>query len=262
MIRAVLCSLVLFCILAPPAAAQYRVLHGTVASGGGVASGSHAVYCTAAQPVTGIAYGADNGVKAGFWYCAGISSTVDVAVTSIFAELRGDAVHLTWSISSNGSCEGFNVYRSPGADAPFERINEVPIPPAGSATYRDETAEPGNVYRYRIGATSGGSEWYSMEVSVTLPPKPLMLHQNYPNPFNPSTNISYYLPKRSHVRLVIFDVRGALVRTLADGVQGVGAHTSLWNGTNDTGCPVASGVYYYRIEADKQVITKKLVIIR
>jgi hypothetical protein len=262
MIRAVLCSILAACLLGSPAAAQYQVLHGTAVSGGGSASGSHVVYHTIGQPVIGVSIGADNFVKAGFWYCAGISSTVDVAITSIFAELRDDAVLLSWSVSSSGAFEGFNVYRSPEAEDGFERINAAPLPVAGTSSYRDETAEPGRSYRYRIGASSGGSEWYSVEVSIALPPKPLMLHQNYPNPFNPSTNIAFYLPKRTHVRLGIFDVRGALVRTLLNDVQGVGKHIAHWNGINGAGAPVASGVYYYRIEADKQVITKKLVIVR
>ena len=262
MIRAVLCSILAACLLVSPAAAQYQVLHGAVASGGGVASGSHVVYHTIGQPAIGISNGADNFVKAGFWYCAGISSTVDVAITSIFAELREDAVLLSWSVSSPGGFEGFNIYRATDAEAAFERINAALIPAAGTSSYRDETAEPGQSYRYRVGAASGESEWYSMEVSISLPPKPLALHQNYPNPFNPSTSIAFFLPKRMHVKLGIFDVRGALVRMLLDEVRGVGNHTARWNGTNGGGAPVASGVYYYRIEADKKIITKKLVIVR
>jgi hypothetical protein len=262
MIRAVLCSMCVACLLAFPAAAQYQVLHGTTVSGGGVAGGSHVVYCTAGQPAIGLTIGADNFVKTGFWYCAGISSTVDVAITAFFAELRGDAVLLSWSVGAHGGFDGFNVYRSPGTEGAFERINETLIPPSGTSSYRDETAEPGMGYRYRIGATGGGGEWYSDEVSVALPPKPLTLRQNYPNPFNPSTNISFYLPSRSQVKLEIFDVRGARVRTLVDGVRDRGTHAALWNGTNDAGAPVASGVYYYRIEAGKETITKKLVVMR
>jgi len=262
MTRAVLCLALVACLLARPAAAQYQVFHGAVVSGGGVASGSHVVHHTIGQPVIGVSIGADNYVKAGFWYCAGISSTVDVAITSIFAELREDAVLLSWSVSAPGSFEGFNVYRSPDTEDAFERINAALLPASGTASYTDETAEPGQSYRYRVGAASGDSEWYSVEVSISLPPKPLALHQNYPNPFNPSTSIAFYLPKRTQVRLGIFDVRGALVRMLLDEVQGVGNHIAHWNGSNGAGVPVASGVYYYRIEADKKIITKKLVIVR
>ena len=262
MFRAVLCAVVLSCLPALPAAAQYQVLHGAAVSGGGVGSGDHVIHAAAGQPAIGIAFGADNSVKAGFWYCAGISSTVDVAVTSLFAELRDDAVILVWSASRNASFDGFNVYRAAEDGAPFERINEELLPPSATASYRDATAEPGRSYRYRIGAAGGGNEWYSAEAAISLPWKPFTLYQNVPNPFNPSTSIAFYTPRRARVRLAVYDVRGALVRTLVDDVRDAGTHRVPWNGTNNAGAAVASGVYCYRIEADKTIVTKKLVIVR
>lgn len=71
------------------------------------------------------------------------------------------------------------------------------------------------------------------------------LRQNYPNPFNPTTTIRYELPNRERVTLVIYNVRGERVRVLVDGRKPAGRHDAVWNGRNDSGNTVASGVYFY-----------------
>jgi hypothetical protein len=80
-------------------------------------------------------------------------------------------------------------------------------------------------------------------------PEVYTLQQNYPNPFNPATEIRYGLPRQSHVRLVIYNLVGQEVARLLDGVQGAGYHSVTWNGTNAKSSPVASGIYFYSIEA-------------
>jgi hypothetical protein len=245
------------------AQAQYQVLSGTFANGGGVrAGGGYIVYDTAGQPVIGIVSGASNTAKAGFWYCAGLSSTVDVAFASFFGEFKDDAVLLSWSASASASFDGFNVYRSEGSEGAFAKLNAELIPKEQSGIYTDETALAGTTYVYRVGAFSREGEWYSRNVSLAIPPKPTTLYQNYPNPFNPSTNIAFYLASPGPVSLVIYDVKGSVVRTLFDGAKPAGRHTSIWDGKNDGGRQTASGVYYYRLTAGKTTFTKKLVIVR
>lgn len=75
------------------------------------------------------------------------------------------------------------------------------------------------------------------------------LFQNYPNPFNPTTTIKYALPAASKIKLRIFDMFGREVNTLVEGVQEAGYRIVEWNATNRFGQPVATGVYFYRIEA-------------
>jgi hypothetical protein len=242
---------------------EYKVLHGTCGNGGGVrGDGNNTVYDTAGQPVIGVAVGSDNFAEAGFWYCAGIASTVDVAITSFYGEFKDDAVVLTWSVSASAPFEGFNVYRSTGAEEAFARINAAPIPATGERSYRDETAPPGETCRYRIGAVSRDGEWSSQTISIAIAPKPTTLYQNYPNPFNPTTSIAFYLPKEQRAAIVIYDVSGARVRALVDGVMPVGRHVVRWDGRNDGGNRVASGVYYYRLKTAKDTMTKKLVVVR
>ncbi len=264
MSRSVICMIAAAALLfAAPARAQYNVLHGHVCNGGGVRSGGgYGVHDTAGQPLTGITMGPSNAVKGGFWYCAWISSTVDVAFVAFFAELRNDAVILAWEAGSSASFEGFHVYRSETNDDEFARITSVPVAAGSEAEYRDETALAGKTYFYRIGALSGDGEWFSPTLSVSIPPKPTMLFQNYPNPFNPNTSIAFHLATCGRITLAIYDMRGARVRMLVDAALAAGRHVETWDGRNDAGKRVSSGVYSCRLQAGKEQITKKLVLLR
>jgi len=83
--------------------------------------------------------------------------------------------------------------------------------------------------------------------------------QNFPNPFNMSTVIRLSLPRRSYVSLVIYSSSGRKVRTLLDGVLGAGIYEVRWDGTDDDGWQVASGVYFYRLEAG---VYRKMTLVR
>jgi hypothetical protein len=83
------------------------------------------------------------------------------------------------------------------------------------------------------------------------------LSQNYPNPFNPTTNITYSLKQTGDVRLSIFDILGREVAVLVDGVQNAGQHTITFTGTD-----LSTGIYLYRLQVGKEVITKKMVLVK
>ncbi len=84
-------------------------------------------------------------------------------------------------------------------------------------------------------------------------PKSFVLFQNYPNPFNPETEIRFYLDKTRKVAVKIYNTRGQLVKTLVHGSLPAGFHTLLWNGTNNQGQSVPSGVYIYTLEVTREV---------
>lgn len=93
-------------------------------------------------------------------------------------------------------------------------------------------------------------------------PKRFALHPNYPNPFNPSTTINYDLPKATHVILRIFNVMGRQVKTLIDEEKDAGYHHIIWDGTNQEERPVASGIYFYRLETASFTKVRKLILLR
>jgi len=89
------------------------------------------------------------------------------------------------------------------------------------------------------------------------------LAQNYPNPFNPTTTIAFTVKERGHVRLNVYNVAGALVRRLVDDTRAPGVtHTVVWDGRNGAGQSVASGVYFYRLEAKDFTRTRKMVVLK
>ncbi|MEQ1834303.1 MAG: FlgD immunoglobulin-like domain containing protein, partial [Candidatus Eisenbacteria bacterium] len=87
------------------------------------------------------------------------------------------------------------------------------------------------------------------------------LGQNTPNPFRPSTTIRFALPSEREVELRVFDVAGRAVKTLADGPLAAGVHTLQWNGTDDQGARLSSGVYFYRLTAGNDRAQRKMVIV-
>jgi hypothetical protein len=102
-------------------------------------------------------------------------------------------------------------------------------------------------------------------VDVPLVETGLALHQNHPNPFNPQTTISYELPstsERARVRLSILDISGRIVATLVDEDQSSGPHQVRWEGKDDRGQSVSSGVYFYVLDAGGERRTRKLVLLK
>ncbi len=95
-----------------------------------------------------------------------------------------------------------------------------------------------------------------------VPPETVTLKQNYPNPFNPETTIRYELPADGKVTLKIYNILGQEIRTLVNGEQLAGPNEVVWNGTNDRGSRVSSGLYFYRLQAGKKAETKKLLLVK
>jgi hypothetical protein len=93
-------------------------------------------------------------------------------------------------------------------------------------------------------------------------PTSFALAQNYPNPFNPSTEIAFSLPVASQVELAVYNVLGQKVNTLVDGDMPAGDHTVTWDGRNSDGSSVSSGVYFYRIQTNNFVDTKKMMMLK
>jgi hypothetical protein len=97
--------------------------------------------------------------------------------------------------------------------------------------------------------------------NTTLPNR-FVLYQNHPNPFNPTTEISFDLPNAANAKLEIYNIMGQRVATLVDRFTEAGTHSVTWNSTDDQGHQVASGIYFYRLDAGAFVDTKKMVLLK
>ncbi|MBD3348068.1 MAG: T9SS type A sorting domain-containing protein [Candidatus Eisenbacteria bacterium] len=152
---------------------------------------------------------------------------------------------------------------------------------SGSFTWRQETfdlsAYAGETIQIRFRFASDGyvteEGWYVDDIELTSDsstdvadagemPIEFGLKQNVPNPFNPVTVIQYQLPQPAHVRLDIYNVAGKLVRTVVDERQEAGYRSVTWNGRDENGHRVASGVYLYRMQAADHVSKKMMVLLK
>ena len=97
---------------------------------------------------------------------------------------------------------------------------------------------------------------------ITGPQLPtiLALYTNYPNPFNPTTTIAIDIPMVSQVKLEIFNILGQRVKVLVDGELMPGQYTYLWDARNDSGEALAAGIYFYKLQAGRQTIVKKMIL--
>lgn len=102
----------------------------------------------------------------------------------------------------------------------------------------------------------------SAEFNNDQVPKEFTVSQNYPNPFNPSTVISYSVPISSLVSIRVFNLLGQEVKTLINTERQAGYYTVQWNGDNNSGRTVASGMYIYRVEAGQYVKTMKMMLLK
>jgi hypothetical protein len=102
----------------------------------------------------------------------------------------------------------------------------------------------------------------SVSVSGPFEPEKVLLHANHPNPFSAVTTIRYKLLQEMPVRLVVYDVAGRAVRTLVDGTERAGERRTTWDGKDESGSPVAAGMYVYRLDAGGLSLTRKLALLR
>jgi len=93
-------------------------------------------------------------------------------------------------------------------------------------------------------------------------PRNFALFQNYPNPFNPYTLIRFALPQDCQVRLEVYNILGQKVKTLADGLFSKGIKEVVWDGKNQNGAEVATGIYFYVIKTEEFTEIKKMALLR
>ncbi|MDD4224085.1 MAG: C25 family cysteine peptidase [Candidatus Cloacimonetes bacterium] len=128
-------------------------------------------------------------------------------------------------------------------------------------------------FRFVFGSDGyvGGEGWYIDDVFVEsdfssaddlVQTLSFELFGNYPNPFNPTTTIRFELPAAAPVRLDVFNLRGQKVRSLVDSELPAGAHSAVWNGQDDRGNPVSSGVYLYRLNNGERDLTRKMMLMK
>jgi len=173
-------------------------------------------------------------------------------------------IMLKWTLSDLDMDVDFFVLRSSALNGSFVELPLGAFSRDGlSFSFVDRNWEPGTSYYYRVEYNCFGERRTLFETGpIVTPAMPMTLCQNSPNPFNPSTTIRYYIPKKSRVILEVYDIVGRRVAILVAAEQGKGNHAAVWGGRNDKGNSVASGVYFCRLKAGKETLTKKMVMLK
>ena len=207
------------------------------------------------------------GTKNGSVVCySGGLNAVPVELTSFTASVEGRSVNLQWTASTQLNNKGFQIERKSG-NADYQAVafikGEGTTSEQKTYTYKDQDLEEGK-YTYRLKQIDlDGSVNYSNEVNVSVEmPASFNLSQNYPNPFNPSTTINFSLPQKSEVKLIVYDILGKEVKTLINGNREAGSYEIKWNGLNNNGQSVATGIYIYRISAGTFGAEKKMILMK
>ncbi len=191
---------------------------------------------------------------------------------------------LHWNANSEPDMAGYMIYRKSEYEQEFSLIATINNPQTTSYTDTEVYIAPkgqGPIVLYHMTAfdltglesdpTINRWVWelpYRQVVLADQIPETFALHENYPNPFNPVTTIKYDLPEESFVELIIFDLIGREVKTVINGIESAGFKCIVWDGKDNDGNKVPSGMYVYRfraksLESDKQFYkTMKMVLLR
>ena len=173
---------------------------------------------------------------------------------------------------------GYNLEDDVAIKLTFENGSEMTVDNLNHSSYNLWTAKipstnfiPGQVYIDVNISGSGNSPDYrtsfilnssSIIVDKSVSPEVFQLYQNWPNPFNSQTKIQFDLKKQSYISVVIFDVNGRRLKTVYQGNQGPGQYSLVWDGKDENGSVVCSGVYYYRLETDYFNDIKSMVLLK
>ncbi len=195
---------------------------------------------------------------------------IPVELTGFKAVPQNNGVRLEWSTQSETNNMGFYIYRSESENGEYRKITDTMISGAGNSaaektySFVDHNIEANTTYFYKLADVSldGQIKMHGPVEATALVPVGYSLEQNYPNPFNPETTIGYTLKEKGFCTLAVYNLNGQKVKVLVSEDRSAGAHTVIWDGMNESGKIVPSGVYLYELKVNGHVKTKKMELIK
>ena len=208
----------------------------------------------------------------------GNDNTLPVTLSSFNAVMTEESfAEIKWSTESESELSGFNIYRNTSdnlRDAVI--VTADPVRASNTSSHSsysitDIDVENGTVYSYWLETLeNNGNSHFNGPVTVRIASdkkddvvevcKVTELKSAYPNPFNPKTNIELSIKEGENGRVDIFNIKGQIVKTYDSLTEG--EHTLIWEGRNDSGSSVSSGVYFYRLSTETVNETKKLMLLK
>ncbi|NLI98308.1 T9SS type A sorting domain-containing protein, partial [bacterium] len=192
-----------------------------------------------------------------------VAGTAPLASSLCFGgEPLPEGNRLYWSRFGFGE-QGYKLYRARIDSEEFTIINDNPLVTTECTDY---DVEPVIDYKYKLGLEMpNGKEITIGPLSLTSSSEVgnIVLYETSPNPWVDVTEISYFIPRDiTSAQLKVYDITGKLVKTLVDGPQDSGNHSVTWDGTDERGRTISSGVYFYILNARDQKQTKKTILVR
>jgi len=186
-------------------------------------------------------------------------------VSNLEAVQTATPIVLNWNAPvTDLTVPGYKIFRN-FDDGEFTEITEI------TETVFEDTPDVEGTYgyyvvvRYESNEESAASETVYLDFTDGEPsdvPTVNSLVGNYPNPFNPVTQIKFAIKERGNVKLEIFDIKGRKVKDLVNGTLEAGSHSETWQGDNNAGNSVGSGIYFYKLRAGRFTSTKKMLLMK
>jgi len=200
-----------------------------------------------------------------FWDNMCLEYVVPVELTSFTAASNGADVEVSWTTATETNNQGFDIERASSLTTPVQEWEQAGYVPGFGTTTEPkaysfvDTKLGSGKYSYRLKQIDfDGSFSYSQTIEVEIvAPSSFGLEQNYPNPFNPSTTIRFSIPVETDVRLNVYNALGQEVAEIVNSRLKEGYHDVDFDAGSLT-----SGIYFYRLEADKFVDVKKMIILK
>ncbi|MBW6516173.1 MAG: carboxypeptidase regulatory-like domain-containing protein [Candidatus Cloacimonetes bacterium] len=219
---------------------------------------------------------------------ASFSNTIEYqeaipTITNLQANVDGNDVYLSWEWGSNSKSKRIQTYRTSSQEDRFNNNNraflgfkiirnDLLIAEGITNTFYNDEGLAAGEYSYSVIGeyTNGTTNMLTIEVVVTLDTgeetlnNPLIttLYSNYPNPFNPETVIHYSIDKDDDVIIEVFNIRGQHIITLLDSYQIAGHHQISWNGKDELGRDVGSGIYLYKMKTNSFSSIRKMILMK
>jgi len=182
------------------------------------------------------------------------ASVLPSGVVISFGCRAGEPTHLLYLLRQERGNEGMQI------------VSRKALLSGGRVSFTDTTAKAGHTYLYHLAARdAAGRSTILGSVTVRVHhagTQGLVLYNTQPNPFRNSTSIGFEVPERTPVRLSVFGVNGRRIRTIVAEPLIKGFHLYAWDGRDDTGRRVASGVYLLRLQTSSESVTRKMLIVR
>jgi len=206
-------------------------------------------------------------------------STLPVELSSFTATLYASSnVQISWVTQSETAVLGFLIYRSLNSQLNQAMIVSPMIPATNSSSqhsygFKDSNLQLGERYYYWLQSIDlDGSESFSGPLTVyiesgdesgapQISPKDGLL-SIYPNPFNPSTTISFYASGPTHVELSVYGIKGQLLRKFQVVTEAAGIHTQVFDGRDQKGSDLSSGLYFVRMISDQKQSQQKMLLLK